>query len=94
MFRDEVTVTGATYQSNGYAALTKSKAQSNARRQFNLYRLNRVDWYAFKQEMLDHLEDGDTIEVFTVDATSRGIANLLNGLFVNGIEPGKEDHVN
>ena len=94
MFRDEVTVTGATYQSNGDAAITKSKAQSNARRQFNLYRLNRVDWYAFKRDMLEDLEDGDTVEVFTVDATSRGIANLLNGLFVNGIEPGKEDHVN
>ena len=94
MFRDEVTVTGATYQNNGYASITKSKAKGNKRRQFNLYRLNRTDWYAFRQEMLDDLENGDTVEVFTVDATSRGIANLLNGLFVNGIEPGEEGHVN
>ena len=94
MFRDEVTVTGATYQSNGYAALTKSKAKDGTRRQFNLYRLNRADWYAFKQEMLDHLEDGDTIEVFTVDATSRGIANLLNGLFINGVEEKGRSHAN
>ena len=94
MFRDEVSVTGATYQSNGYAAITKTKAKASARRQFNLYRLNRSDWYAFKQEMLEDLEDGDTVEVFTFDATSRGIANLLNGLFVNGIEPGEEGHVN
>ena len=92
MFRDEVTVTGATYQSNGYAALTKSKAKGDTRRQFNLYRLNRMDWYAFKREMLEELEDGDTVEVFTVDATSRGIANLLNGLFINGVEEKGRSH--
>ena len=87
MFRDEVSVTGATYQGNGYAAITKTVRPSfGGRRQFNLYRLNRADWYAFKQEMLEDLEDGDTVEVFTFDATSRGIANLLNGLFVHGIE--------
>jgi hypothetical protein len=94
MFRDEVTVTGATYQNNGDAALTKSKAKSGTRRQFTLYRLNRTDWYAFRQEMLDHLDDGDTVEVFTIDATSRGIANLLNGLFIIGIEDEKGGHVN
>ena len=86
MFRDEVTVVGSTYQNNGSATPTKNKTQGDARRQFNLYRLNRCDWYAFKREMLEDLEDGDTVEVFTFDATSRGIANLLNGLFVHGIE--------
>jgi hypothetical protein len=94
MFRDEVTVTGATYQSNGYAAITKTKAKASARRQFNLYRLNRTDWYAFRQEMLEDVEAGDTVEVFTVDATSRGITNLLNGLYINGIEDTDGGHVN
>jgi len=94
MFRDEVSVTGATYQSNGYAAITKTKAKASVRRQFNLYRLNRSDWYAFKQEMLEDLEDGDTVEVFTIDATSRGIANLLNGLFIHGIEEEDSKNVN
>ena len=94
MFRDEVTVVGSTYQNNGSATPTKSKAQSDTRRQFNLYRLNRCDWYAFKREMLEDLEDGDTVEVFTVDATSRGIANLLNGLYINGVEDKGRSHVN
>ena len=94
MFRDEVSVTGATYQSNGYAAITKTKAQSDTRRQFNLYRLNRMDWDAFKREMLEELEDVDTVEVFTVDATSRGIANLLNGLYINGVEDKGKGHAN
>ena len=44
--------------------------------------------------MLEDLEDGDTVEVFTIDATSRGIANLLNGLFIHGIEEEDSKNVN
>ena len=74
MLRDEVSVQGGTYRVAGKAA------QKKAGRNMTIYRLNRSGWYALKKDMMEVVEEGDLIEVFTVAMTARGFVNLLNSL--------------
>ena len=75
MLRDEVSIQGGTYRVSDKAFTPKQSGRT-----MTIYRLNRSEWYSFKKDMMEVVEDGDLIEVFTVAMTARGFVNLLNSL--------------
>ena len=81
--RADVSMVGSVYRkdkddSEFQEIYKRSKKKRKDDRHFTLYRVNNGEWYSFRKDLDRVIKDGDYLECYRVDNTTRGVANLLN----------------